>query len=75
MKRRLVMWVGRHLVSALGKRVGRAAGTRGRSAGIGRDLIEIALLRVWPMIDTPAVRERGGRFVSRMRASAAASKV
>jgi hypothetical protein len=76
MKKQIVVWLLRRLVSAAGSR-GPRSGRTGR-AGVpslaavlfAARRLEVLLARVWPWLDTPANRERVARFVARMRSSA-----
>jgi hypothetical protein len=72
MKRRLAVWLARRLLKVVRGRRGAAGRTRTQQGptGVARELAETLLARVWPYVDTPGMRDRGSRFVSRMRSSA-----
>ena len=73
MKKQILVWLLRRLVSAAGSR-----GPRSGRAGVpslaavlfAARRLEVLLARIWPWLDTPANRERVARFVARMRSSA-----
>ena len=73
MKKQILVWLLRRLVSTAGSR-----GPRSSRAGVpslaavlfAARRLEVLLARSWPWLDTPANRERVARFVARMRSSA-----
>jgi hypothetical protein len=72
MKRRLALWLGRRLLKvARGRRAAAGTtGTGGSGLGAAQELAVSLLARVWPYVDTPRMRSRGERFVTRMRSTA-----